>query len=914
MSALIISPPTITGVSPTTGVAGVQVTVSGSGFGSAQGTGTVWLGSTPGVVVNWSDTQIVADVASNATSGSARVRQNGAWSNAVPFNVNTATIATVTPASGVPGTQVTIAGSSFGDPQGSGQVWLGTANAVVQTWSDTQIVALVASGSASGNALVLQNGVMSNPVPFAVNTLHLTSIDPNSGAAGTSVTFTGAGFGSSQGSGVAWLGSTAGQVVTWSDTQVVATVASTALTGVARIQQNGVWSNALAFTVPSEDGVTLMPSLINMMVGDTHAIQALSAAGQPVTGLTWTSSDPTVVSLSSDDPPVLTALAPGHVTITAGTASADVTVSSPTDFPSGLPLGTVLWSHPGDVYSILPAVPSPSGVADVFAYQRNDTIQAITSDGTTAWTADVSQAQQLLPDFQGGLVVQNRDGSVVRFDGITGQPRTLYTPPNNPDWNVWSSVAVHPDGTVFVLHFEAPPGDSYEGHSTVIGIDSATGAQKFSVPVPVQTGEGNMTVQGILIAGDGHAYVQYFNNAGQDSSETLTCYLHLLRVSSSGASDDILAYQWGYVSWDRVPSGCAGTMLTNADTGVVLTGLAAGFQGSKMAITNGTGVSVVYGPEAPNDWPVVPVLQAQDGSFIGTAGTGLDSYMVAFDATGGVRWSVPNYTPLMATADGGVIATIDGVSATIFDKNGGATGQMARLPTQSWTMNEYQIGSVDLVVAMALLFAPNWSPFEGANASGNGTAHFPKDSIANDKVHKILTPAMWQKFAGSHCAAVLGDPLYGLPSTNPYYSLVTVQMKQGMTNFYDVGNPGIGDLAVRTVTGGKWGSNETITAWLGNADAGTAYMGYTNQTAIVLKAGFFSQAHPEFVLVHELLVHAYSAWGDDNMFGFFQDKGLWRPANSNATYYISTWMSTDCKCTPQNPATAGTCTANTAQW
>ena len=316
-----ISPPTIAGVSPPAGVAGVQVTISGSGFGSARGTGTVWLGTAPGAVVSWSDAQIVATVASNATSGSARVQQSGAWSNAVPFNVSTAMILTVTPASGVPGTQVTIAGSGFGAAQGSGQVWLGTVNGVVQSWSDTQVVALVASGSASGNALVLQNGVMSNPVPFAVNTLQLTSVGPNAGAAGTSVTFTGAGFGASQGSGVAWLGSTAGQVVSWSDTQVVATLAATAVTGIARVQQNGVWSNAVAFTVPSSSAVTLMPSMLNMMVGDTPAIQALSAAGQSVTGLPWTSSDPPVVSLSTDDPPLLTALAAGSITHECKTAA-----------------------------------------------------------------------------------------------------------------------------------------------------------------------------------------------------------------------------------------------------------------------------------------------------------------------------------------------------------------------------------------------------------------------------------------------------------------------------------------------------------------------------------------------------------------------------------------------------------------
>jgi hypothetical protein len=76
----------------------------------------------------------------------------------------------------------------------------------------------------------------------------------------------------------------------------------------AKIQQNGVWSNAKGFTVPVPGGNTLVPNVVTMMVGDTRNLQALSASGQPATGLTWTSSDPTKVSLSSDDPPLLTAL------------------------------------------------------------------------------------------------------------------------------------------------------------------------------------------------------------------------------------------------------------------------------------------------------------------------------------------------------------------------------------------------------------------------------------------------------------------------------------------------------------------------------------------------------------------------------------------------------------------------------
>jgi len=98
----------------------------------------------------------------------------------------------------------------------------------------------------------LQGNVMSNAVPFTVDALQVVGVSPSSGVPGTVVTFTGGGFGSSP--GVAFLGSTAaGQVQSWTDTQVVATVASGALTGVAKIQQNGVWSNSLGFTIPGTD-------------------------------------------------------------------------------------------------------------------------------------------------------------------------------------------------------------------------------------------------------------------------------------------------------------------------------------------------------------------------------------------------------------------------------------------------------------------------------------------------------------------------------------------------------------------------------------------------------------------------------------------------------------------------------------
>ncbi|MGP8176261.1 MAG: beta strand repeat-containing protein [Terracidiphilus sp.] len=723
--------PSITGLSPTSGVAGVQVTISGSGFGSAQGTGSVWLGSTRGTVVSWSDNQIVAAVASNSTSGTAQVQQGGVWSNPEPFTVNTATISSVTPASGAPGTQVTIAGSGFGAAQGSGQVWLGTLNGAVQSWSDTQIVALVAAGSASGNAQVLQNGVMSTGFPFTVNTLQLASVSPASGVAGTSVTFTGAGFGSFQGSGVVWLGSTAGQVLSWSDTQVVAAVAPTALTGIARIQQNGAWSKSFGFTVPVAGGNTVMPAMLNMVVGDTHTIQALSPAGQPVTGLAWGSSDPTVVSLSTDDPPVLTALAAGHVTITAGTASADVTV-----FAVALAPGTVVWSNPGDgsgVDWIVPAVPSASGVADVFAFQNDGTVQAITSDGTTAWTADVSQANYwnpgaVVPDFLGGLVAVMQNpatyaDSIVKLDGITGQPYPAYAPDPTVSDLTDSPLGVHTDGTIFAIQRNWNPNYS-RLPDTVIGIDPTTGTQKFSVPIPLDDtlgGSGLPQRYGLMIAGDGYAYIPYAycERLGNDQEFN---HLALLRVNSSGAYDSIKVYDWTTQVMDLIPVFEV-NMITNADQGILLT-----WQNDAvtygMAVTTGASASLVSAPQVPGQGTAVePVLQAQDGSFVGAVWAGADTwtqYMVSFDATGNVRWMVPNEQPQIATADGGVI----GQSGITYDQNGNATGQMANLPAYSWTQQWYSPagGQIADVAQPIVEWATSYYATAGGNPSFNETA------------------------------------------------------------------------------------------------------------------------------------------------------------------------------------------------
>jgi hypothetical protein len=742
-------PPHIITVSPPVGEAGTQVTISGTGFGTTQGTGTVWLGSTYGAVVNWTDTQIVAGVASISRTGTAQVQQGGLSSNPVQFNVNTATILNVSPASGVPGTQVTITGSGFGAEQGSGQVWLGTANAVVQSWSDTQVVAVVAAGSNSGNGLILQNGVMSNAVPFTVSALHIASVSPNSGGPGTSVTITGTGFGWNQGNGSVWLGGTNGQVMSWSNNQVVAVVSASAVSGVVRIEQNGVLSNALTFTVPASNAVTLNPNMLSLVAGQTQTIQALDANGQPVTGLTWASSNPKVVSLSSDDPPLLTALTAGHVTITAGAASADVTV-----YYGTLPTGTVIWSNPGDgsgVMKIVPAVPSATGVADVFALNWDCNVQAIRSDGSVAWTANIGQPPQygeggacneFVPDFQGGLVVKSETSTtnpgngqvsfryhLQKFDGMTGQAYPAYdlqsaswidmnfqdTPFGSPWIRSFSPTVVHTDGTIFTI--DSTEQDLFQVGTVMLDvIDPLTGQPK------AQFGMGSGGVGPLIIAGDGYAYLPYVIYTGDTCPGVGKTDLDLARVSSAGQSSGITLGEWntyctGNSGTVAVPRSVS--IITNADQGVLVSWALDtvpyspgwGTPATTFYVAATSGGSLVA--QGTTDKLLQPVLQAQDGSFYGTDSDG----MIKFDRSGNIQWSVPGDSPQIATADGGVV----GASGITYDSNGRATGQRVFPLAFEWTgnPNTYGLGTGTLIASLIPPIDAGYGSFQISAAGGN---------------------------------------------------------------------------------------------------------------------------------------------------------------------------------------------------
>ncbi len=349
--------PTISGISPTSGPVGLPVTISGSGFGSTQGSSTVTLNGTSAAVTSWSDGSVVAVVPSAASSGAFTVTVNSQQANSSTFTV------TLLPSGwsdGDVGTVGTAGSASYANNQftvkGAGsQVWstADSFNYAYQSLSgDGTIVARVVSlsgggstrsagvmiretltagsrnaysgygqsaiffdertttgGSTSSQSLssvglpywvklvrsgntfsgyASLNGVTwvqvgtNQTISMATNvyiglvvnsdntsTLATTvfdnvsvtnssatpplisSVSPSSGIAGTQLTISGSGFGSSQSGSVVYLSNVLATVSSWSDTSITATVPSGATTGPLVISAGPEMddSNAVVFTV-----------------------------------------------------------------------------------------------------------------------------------------------------------------------------------------------------------------------------------------------------------------------------------------------------------------------------------------------------------------------------------------------------------------------------------------------------------------------------------------------------------------------------------------------------------------------------------------------------------------------------------------------------------------------------------------
>jgi YD repeat-containing protein len=190
ISFTVIPPPSITGISPTSGPVNKLVTVSGSGFGIPQDTGTIQFNGTAGKPFSWSDGSIKVPVPAGAATGPVVVSAGGTNSNGVTFTVTPGpSISSLSISSGAPGAAVTIAGQNFGSSQGNSVVRFNGLPAAVTSWNGngTSIGVTVPSGVTTGPVTVTVSGQTSNGVTFTAITSGTLSGTVSNSAGGAGI-------------------------------------------------------------------------------------------------------------------------------------------------------------------------------------------------------------------------------------------------------------------------------------------------------------------------------------------------------------------------------------------------------------------------------------------------------------------------------------------------------------------------------------------------------------------------------------------------------------------------------------------------------------------------------------------------------------------------------------------------------
>jgi hypothetical protein len=165
-----------------------------------------------------------------------------------------------------------------------------------------------------------------------------------------------------------------------------------------RVTTFSVIAGVLALWVAAAVGqVAVTPAKRTMLVGDSQPFRAVDSQGHMLTNVHWTISRQELADVAQGAEVQLVAKQPGRFTLTAhageGYAEAQVEVLQ----GYTMPMGTIRWSGvdwPGcKTAKIMPAVPSATGVADVFedaVCADGHYVAAYTAEGIMAWRRKVT--------------------------------------------------------------------------------------------------------------------------------------------------------------------------------------------------------------------------------------------------------------------------------------------------------------------------------------------------------------------------------------------------------------------------------------------------------------------------------------------------------------------------------------------
>ena len=249
--------PYVSSISPVSGAVGTSVTITGTSFGTTQGSVT-FNGVAASSITSWNNTTIVAKVPTNVTTGPVVVTVGSVASNSnVSFTAFNPVISSLTPPSSEVNGIIAIGGSGFGAYQNGGTVKFNGVSAQVQSWSDSLVTAFVPTSATTGPVTVTMNSVTSAGVQFTVvSPLSITALSSNVGTIGQSVTITGTGFGATQSDSVLNFNGVPATVTSWGNTSIVAIVPVGATTGPVGVEVADLTVEGPIFTISTSITLT----------------------------------------------------------------------------------------------------------------------------------------------------------------------------------------------------------------------------------------------------------------------------------------------------------------------------------------------------------------------------------------------------------------------------------------------------------------------------------------------------------------------------------------------------------------------------------------------------------------------------------------------------------------------------------
>lgn len=378
--------PAISGVSPTSGVAGASIVVSGTDFGTTQGASTITVGGTAATVTSWSASSITITAPAGTGAAAVIVTTSVGASNSATFTYQAApAIISIAPTSGPIGTAATITGTGFQSTQGASTVTVGGASATVTAWASSSISITIPSGTGTATVVVTTAAGASNAASYTYTVSPsipaISGISPTSGIVGASVTISGTDFGSTQGSSTVTFGGTAASVTSWSAASVTVTApAGTGSASVVLTTSAGA-SNAVSFTytvaptVPAIAGISPASGVSGAQVvvsgtgfGAIQGSSSVTFGGVPASVIAWSDTSIAVVA-----PPGAGSAAVVVTTTSASNSAAFAYVVAP---PVVTDPGARRMPHIGVMGGEIVAVLSGSGAVHA-AFRGNGSIMAL---------------------------------------------------------------------------------------------------------------------------------------------------------------------------------------------------------------------------------------------------------------------------------------------------------------------------------------------------------------------------------------------------------------------------------------------------------------------------------------------------------------------------------------------------------